>query len=129
VNAAHQWLGASPGTTVWTWYHALADTARRRLPAAGCSSVRGAPGAIEIVADLRRAHPDIGPAASCAWMCALGARHGAPRARHPDRVRTLEAWRPAPRLFPAHADLSGFSLFEEAQWHGVQAAEAVARTL
>jgi hypothetical protein len=30
-------------------------------------------------------------------------------------------------VYLGHADASGFSLLEEAQWHGVQAAEAAAR--
>lgn len=32
---------------------------------------------------------------------------------------------PVGRVFPAHSDLSGLSLFEEASYHGVRAAEAV----
>jgi hypothetical protein len=46
-----------------------------------------------------------------------------------DRRAVAEAWRPADRVLVAHADVSGFSLFEEAQWQGVRAADAVARTL
>jgi hypothetical protein len=45
------------------------------------------------------------------------------------RVRTLATWMPAEHLYLAHADLSGLSLFEEAQWHGVHAAQRVHRVL
>ena len=45
------------------------------------------------------------------------------------RAKALQAWVPAPNVHIAHADMSGISLFEEAQWHGVHAAQAVARTL
>jgi hypothetical protein len=41
----------------------------------------------------------------------------------------LQEWRPAPQLFVAHADLSNLSLFEEAQWHGVRAAESAVRAV
>jgi hypothetical protein len=44
-------------------------------------------------------------------------------------VEALRKWIPAARLFIAHADLSSLSLFEEAQWHGVQAAQKVVRAL
>jgi hypothetical protein len=67
-------------------------------------------------------------------------------AMHPeldDAIRSIELWRwghamirptpgflwrgdavqPEPPLFLAHSDLSGLSLFEEAHYHGVRAAE------
>ena len=41
--------------------------------------------------------------------------------------RTLPA--PAPRVLLAHTDRSGMSLFEEASWHGVHAAERALEAL
>ncbi|HNL23007.1 MAG TPA: hypothetical protein PKK51_13400, partial [Rhodocyclaceae bacterium] len=41
--------------------------------------------------------------------------------------QALAAWS-SPRIKLAHADLSGFSLFEEAQYRGVKAAEQVLRS-
>ncbi len=128
VNAAHQWLGAPLRHPVWTWYHAVAEwpgaDARRWLQQRPWSAWRD-----EIVADLRRAHLDIGERILRLDIMRWGHAMARPVPGTLDRVRALQAWRPAPRLFPAHADLSNFSLLEEAQWHGVQAAEQVVQAL
>lgn len=128
VNASHQRLGMPPSQPVWTWYHAVVDRsgpdARRWLQQRPWSAWRD-----EILADLRRAHPDIDEQVIRVDIMRWGHAMARPVPGTLDRVRTLQAWRPAPRLFPAHADLSNFSLFEEAQWHGVQAAEQVVEAL
>jgi hypothetical protein len=128
VHAGHQRLGAPLRHPVWTWYYAVADRpgveARRWLQQRPWSAWRD-----EVVADLRRAHPDIGERILRLDIMRWGHAMARPVPGTLDRVRALQAWRPAPRLFPAHADLSNFSLFEEAQWHGVQAAEQVVQAL
>jgi glycine/D-amino acid oxidase-like deaminating enzyme len=128
VSATHQSVGMPRDATVWTWYHALVDapslTARRALETTPWATWRD-----RILADLARAHPDV---AACTTRLDVW-RWGHAMARPVPGVLTrraaLEAWQPAPRVFVAHADVSGFSIFEEAQWQGVRAAEAVARTL
>lgn len=128
VNAQHQLLGATPERPVWTWYHAMADVpalqARRALQQQPWTSWRDT-----IVQDLQRAHPDIAERVLRIDVKRWGHAMARPIPGTLQRVKTLQAWTPAPRLFIAHADLSNLSLFEEAQWHGVQAAGAAVRAL
>lgn len=128
VNADHQRLGAPSLPAVWTWYHAVTDRpsaeARQWLLQRPWSAWRD-----QIVSDLTRAHPDI---ASCIRRIDI-MRWGHAMARPVpgvlERVDILQRWQPAPGLYPAHADLSGMSLFEEAQWHGIRAAEHAAERI
>lgn len=128
VNASHQHLGTPPGHHVWTWYHAVVDRpgreGRRWLQQRPWHAWRD-----EILADLRRAHPDIDDCVRRMDIMRWGHAMARPLPGVLARVQALQAWRPAPRLFAAHADLSNLSLFEEAQWHGVQAAEQVVQVL
>ncbi|MBY0490476.1 MAG: FAD-dependent oxidoreductase [Gemmatimonadaceae bacterium] len=128
VNAAHQHLGAESLPTVWTWYHAVVDRpateARRWLQARPWSDWRD-----QIVADLARAHPDIASCVARIDVMRWGHAMARPTPGLLSRTEALARWQPAPGLLVAHADLSGFSLFEEAQWHGVRAAEAAASRL
>ena len=122
VVATHQSLRTTEERTVWTFYWALADgtpTANRAfLLAHDWSFWKEA-----ILADLERAHPDIRGCVSridvMRWGHAmvrpaigfLSVRERFQRLAHPER------------LYFAHSDLSGLSLFEEAQYRGVQAAD------
>lgn len=128
VSAAHQELGTSTGRTVWTWYHAVVDRpardARTWLQQRPWTAWRD-----EILADLARAHPDIAMCVARIDIMRWGHAMARPVPGALARLAALQAWQPAPRLLLAHADLSGLSLFEEAQWHGVQAAERAFRTL
>ncbi|WP_373069028.1 DUF350 domain-containing protein [Gemmatimonas sp.] len=76
----------------------------------------------EILADLGRAHGDIAACVARIDIMRWGHAMTQPTPGVLGRVAALNAWQPAPRLFVAHADLSGLSLFEESQWHGVHAA-------
>jgi hypothetical protein len=128
VNARHQHLGAPGPTQVWTWYHAVADRpaaeARRWLQQQPWGYWRDT-----IIRDLQRAHPDIAERLLRVDVRRWGHAMARPIPGTLARVAALQQWRPAPRLFMAHADLSNLSLFEEAQWHGVQAAAALLRSL
>lgn len=128
VNAQHQLLGAPPSRPVWTWYHALGDQdarqARRLLQQQPWSAWRDA-----VVRDLQRAHPDIAERLVRVDVRRWGHAMARPTPGTLQRVATLQQWKPAPHLFIAHADLSNLSLFEEAQWHGVQAAVAAVNAL
>jgi glycine/D-amino acid oxidase-like deaminating enzyme len=126
VVATHQSLRTFEERTVWTYYWALADepppAARRRLLAAGWRGCAEA-----ILADLERAHPDVRDCVSRVDVMRLG--HAMVRPA-PGFLATRTATpyeAPAgplrERLFFANSDLSGLSLFEEAQYRGVVAAD------
>lgn len=124
VVATHQDAATSAGATVLSWYLPLSDmapaSARRLLierPADEWKRI--------VRDDLLAMHPEleIGEIALWRWGHAMirptpgyvwGAAPG-------HRIK--------PPLFLAHSDLSGLSLFEEAHFHGVQAAEAAMATL
>ncbi len=128
VNARHQHLGTPPATQLWTWYYAAADRpareARQWVQQRSWSGWRD-----EIIADLQRAHPDIADRLLRVDVMRWGHAMARPVPGTLDRVQVMQGWRPAPRLIVAHADQSNLSLFEEAQWHGVQAADQAVRML
>jgi hypothetical protein len=127
VVATHQGPAAVSPATVLTWYLPLSDMA----PADGRRLLIERPvedwqrqvrdellemhpeldGAIRRIDVWRWAHAMVRPVPGLIW--------GAGR----------EAARTAPPLFLAHSDLSGLSLFEEAHYRGVAAAEGAMRHL
>ncbi len=123
VVATHQ-RGLDRGPTVLTWYYPFADaeprTARARLLEMdwqACADLA--------LTDLSLAHPEIDTLATridvMRWGHAMiqprpGFMWGKPRA---------VARKPVGPIHFAHSDLSGVSLFEEAFYHGVRAAEEV----
>jgi phytoene dehydrogenase-like protein len=125
VVATHQAL-ADDGPTVWTYYQPFTDAdpkaARERLAAADHGGFCDA-----IVADLSRAHVGLEDAIERIDVYRWG--HAMVRAV-PGLIwgdARRGATRSAGRVHFAHSDLSGVALFEEAQYHGVRAAEEVAR--
>lgn len=119
VVATHQ-LGPWTGPSVWTWYLPLTgdpSAARGRLH--GLSREEGAE---LVLADLRRAHPDL---PQCLERIELRRWGHAMPIPEPGGLREP----PAPRggLHFAHADRSGVGLFEEAFHHGLRAADEVLR--
>ncbi len=126
VVATHQQLRYAPGPTVISWYRALHEESASRprrllLDHAGWAN--------EVLADLARPHPEIRE---------LVTRLDVPRHAHA-MVRPLPGrlWGGARQAFErglrgiqfAHADVSGLSLFEEANYRGVLAAESTLRRL
>jgi len=128
VLATHQNLSVHKGPTVLTYYRALSDRvpmlARAELFTAQYGGL-----AQQVFDDLRPAHPDLPELAS---RCDIW-RNGHAMARptvgfvHGAARQAFASLKPGPILL-AHADLSGFSLFEEAQYRGVMAAQAVLRS-
>jgi hypothetical protein len=128
VVATHQSDSADRARSVWTWYLPLTsdDPAedRKRL-----FSLDFDQAAQLVVADLTRAHRDI---AECIeridvfrWGHAMVRPTPGMFAGDLGRLRAA-AQRPfGNNLHFAHTELSGFALFEEAQWHGVRAAEEI----
>jgi hypothetical protein len=125
VVATHQSVRTrADGPTVWTYYHALAQgapaDARRALSAAPWDDWLE-----RILLELEPAHPDIRRCVTHVDMMRFGHAMVRPTVRflsNEARVRT--DW--APRgIHLANSDLSGLSLFEEAQFRGVAAANVV----
>jgi monoamine oxidase len=124
VDARHQALDPRPGPTVLTWYQALGTSpdARRELLQAPWSRWQAA-----IVTELAAAHPDLPQRLTRLDVT----RHGHAMAVPVPAVAS--APQPAviahERLWFAHADWSGYSIFEEAFTRGHLAGAAVARAL
>jgi hypothetical protein len=122
VVATHQSVRAVQERTVWTHYWALsgadARAERRRLLAADWGTC------VEwVLADLERAHPDVRECVSRVDVLRYGHAMARPlpgflAARH-------ALWSPASdaRVLYANSDVSGLSLFEEAQHRGIVAAD------
>ena len=128
VVATHQSLRArEQGPTVWTYYCALADgdpnTVRRVL-----QSATWADWVERIMKELSVAHPNIRRCVTHVDIVRLGHAMVRPTVGFLGAdARRDPKW--APRgIHLAHSDLSGLSLFEEAQYRGVAAADAVLAT-
>lgn len=122
VNATHMSVASRQERWVWTYYWSLAERsprdARAFLLAKDWSYWKEA-----ILSDLSRAHPDIRSCVSRIDIMRMG--HAMVRpwpgfVFSEDRMRWLK---PLGRIYFANSDLSGFSIFEEAQYRGVRAAE------
>ncbi|MDR0563359.1 MAG: NAD(P)-binding protein [Azoarcus sp.] len=124
VTATHQTIRVASGPTVLTYYNALSSPA----PADARTMLLATPfetWAENILRDLSRAHRDIRERTTRIDI----QRHGhamsrpVPGFRNALRRKHLaEGWG---RVHLAHADLSGFSLFEESNYWGVRAAEKI----
>jgi hypothetical protein len=124
VVATHQALRTRPGPTVFTWYRALcdgpADAARKTLLETPRESW-----AESILGELERVHPDIRGIASRIDICRFGHAMARPRVGAMWHGRRPLLARRYGHIRLAHADLSGMSVFEEANYRGVMAAEQV----
>ncbi|MCB9793782.1 MAG: NAD(P)-binding protein [Alphaproteobacteria bacterium] len=124
VNNAHQ-RADFEGPCTLTWYAPLSgsDPAAEREALARSPAEDSARMALQA---LQRGHPDILERVTAAEVMHWG--HGTVRpvlGLHADPLAgpLAQAAAALPGLSFAHTDLSGLSLFEEAQWHGVRAAE------
>lgn len=122
VIATHQSLRTHVPRTVWTYYWALAAGdprgQRRWLLAQSWASLRD-----RILDDLSRAHPDIRDCVTRVDILRLGHAMIRPTPGFLGSASRAAVQAGSRRLFYAHSDLSGLSLFEEAQYRGVQAAQ------
>jgi glycine/D-amino acid oxidase-like deaminating enzyme len=121
VVATHQSLRTHIDRTVWTFYWAVGN--RRLLLERDWGYWKEA-----ILNDLARAHPDIRACVVRIDILRLGHAMIRPSVGFvfSDERRRMAA-ADAGGLFYANSDLSGLSLFEEAQYRGVRAAERVLR--
>jgi hypothetical protein len=120
VVATHHGPDAVAAATVLTWYLPLSDlepaVARRLLVERSAGEWK------RIVRDdLLAMHPDLDDAIRSIELWRWG--HAMIRPT-PGFLWRAEGLLPKPPLFLAHSDLSGLSLFEEAHYRGVHAAEA-----
>lgn len=123
VIATHMSTRSRIDRTVWTYYWALAE----HTPAAGRTLL------LEkdwnywkeaILRDLERAHPDI---RQCVARIDI-MRMGHAMARPTPGFLSRKPPQAPPGVLYANSDLSGFSIFEEAQYRGVKAADRILKT-
>jgi hypothetical protein len=128
VDAMHQTLRSHVDRTVWTFYWALAEGSpadnRQLLLNKDWNYWKEA-----ILHDLERVHRDIRPCVSRIDIMRMGHAMARPKVGaifSPERRNLVKS---SGRILFANSDLSGFSIFEEAQYRGVTAADHVASKL
>lgn len=122
VVATHMSLRTHIDRTVWTWYWAMADGA----PAGNRSMMLANDWswfAEYILRDLERAHPDIRQCVSRIDLLRIGHAMARPVPGFLGSEERKRWGSLTGRLLYANSDLSGFSIFEEAQYRGVRAAD------
>lgn len=130
VVATHMSLRTRIERTVWTWYWAMADGS----PAENRKAMLSRDWqwfAEYILRDLERAHPDIRECVSRIDVLRIGHAMARPVPgflASPERKRWKEP-SPNSRILYANSDLSGISIFEEAQFRGVTAADRAMRLI
>jgi glycine/D-amino acid oxidase-like deaminating enzyme len=126
VVATHQSLRSHVPKTVWTYYWALAEyepaEARRLLLERDWNWWKE-----RIITDLEKAHPDIRRHISRLDIMRLGHAMVRPAPGFYSRGVNRHWTADRPGIYFANSDLSGISIFEEAQYRGVQAAQRVLR--
>ncbi|WLT30303.1 FAD-dependent oxidoreductase [Geothrix sp. PMB-07] len=127
VVATHQSL-RDYGPSVWTWYRPFAgpdcEAERARLRAmdwAACARM--------VMADLRPAHPDLEGLVARLDVMRWGHAMVRPAPGLLWDPAFLALSQPFGGIHFAHTELSGVALFEEAQDHGIRAAEEVLSAL
>ena len=127
VVATHQSL-RDHGPTVWTWYRPFAgadcDAERARLRAMNWPAC-----ARMVMDDLRPAHPDLEGLVARLDVMRWGHAMVRPAPGLIWDPEVLALAKPFGGIHFAHTELSGIALFEEAQDHGVRAAEELLSAL
>jgi protoporphyrinogen oxidase len=118
VVATHMSLRTRIERSVWTWYTAVND--RRMLLEKPWEYWRDT-----ILNDLSRAHPDIRQCVSRIDVMRMGHAMARPVLGSIFSEARQRLTKPHGRVYFAHSDVSGFSVFEEAQYRGVIAADRV----
>jgi hypothetical protein len=124
VTATHQSLATHLSKTVLTYYYAMVEGSpmqeRTRLLQMSWNEW-----AEFIIRDLSQAHPHIRDLISHLDIFRWGHAMVQPRVGFIWGEARKRAAQPHGNIFFAHSDLSGFSIFEEAQYRGVLAAERI----
>ena len=124
VDATHQSLRTHVDRTVWTFYWALAD----RSPSQNRQLLLSRDWGYwkeSILRDLERVHHDIRSCVSRIDIMRMGHAMARPKVGAVFSSERRKLAKPRGRILFANSDLSGFSIFEEAQYRGVTAAETV----
>ena len=128
VNATHMSVSSRADRTVWTFYWSLAEHApahaRALLLAKDWGFWKEA-----ILDDLERPHPDSRQCVSRIDIMRMGHAMVRPTVGFVFSDERRRWTKPLGRIFFANSDLSGFSIFEEAQFRGVQAADRALASL
>jgi hypothetical protein len=128
VDAMHQSLRTHVDRTVWTFYWALAEGPpaqnRKVLLERDWAYWKEA-----ILHDLERVHSDIRRCVSRIDIMRMGHAMIRPAAGSIFSEERCRLSRRNGRILFSNSDLSGISIFEEAQYHGVEAAQKVLRQL
>jgi hypothetical protein len=127
VVSTHQ-QGADRGATTFTYYRPYPSDDPRRTRMELLDKTWES-WVADIFDDLRRAHPDIVECVDRVDVMVWGHSMVRPRPGFLWSEALRNAGRSGRRVHFAHTDLSGVSLFEEAQDWGIQAAEGVMRDL
>ncbi|WP_313953405.1 FAD-dependent oxidoreductase [Accumulibacter sp.] len=128
VVATHQQMRVWPGATVLTYYRAFDDMS----PQQGRQMLRDTPREVwaeRIFAELERPHPNIRLLTTRLDVFRNGHAMARPTPGLIWGTARARFEGDGTRLRFAHADVSGFSLFEEAQYRGVLAGERTLRQL
>ncbi|WP_400193965.1 NAD(P)-binding protein [Hymenobacter sp. B81] len=125
INANHQQVEQQPGAKVITLYWPLSeqepDQARRQAYETPYETWLA-----RILAELEKAHPGVAPHVQRAELWVWGHGMVAPTPGYLWHPARAAAARPRNgRLFFAHTDLSGVSIFEEGFYQGIRAAEEI----
>ncbi len=128
VVATHQSLKTFIPETVWTYYWSLADAppreARTWLLQQDWATLRD-----RVLADLSKAHPDLADCVTRIDVCRMGHAMIRPTPGFLASTARRDLRAASSGLYFAHSDLSGLSLFEEAQFRGVAAADLALKRL
>jgi hypothetical protein len=128
VDATHQNLRTFVDRTVWTFYWALAEGS----PAQNRQLLLDKDWAYwneAILHDLERVHSNIRQCVSRIDIMRMGHAMVRPSIGAIFSEERRRLVRLAERIFFANSDLSGISIFEEAQYHGIEAAQRVLQTI
>jgi phytoene dehydrogenase-like protein len=126
VDAAHQELGRREKPTVITYYLPLASAD----PAAARKEAQAQPWEYWrdlVVSDLEVPHPGISALIRSIDVWLWGHGMIAPSPGFVWGTKRQQALQPLGSVYFAHSDMSGISIFEEAQYRGVYAAESALR--
>jgi hypothetical protein len=128
VDATHQSLRSHVDRTVWTFYWALANGSpsenRQLLLNKDWNYWKEA-----ILQDIERVHSDIRKCVSRVDIMRIGHAMARPRVGAVFSAERRNFVKGRGRVLFANSDLSGFSIFEEAQYRGVTAANQVLKAL
>lgn len=127
VVASHQLKARSNvGPNVWTWYRSFPGEepkeVRKRLLDSRWSDWRD-----QVLDDLEVVHPDIAEVTERVDIALFGHGMITPTVDYIWGKARQRALKPLSNVWFAHSDLSGISIFEEAQYQGVRAAEELMR--